>query len=72
MLIWSVSAALRAAEQKSSSIHHPDTLTLLTANKKVLSLAPVRPAGQWSVATLIQIQDLGVKLMDKIPWEGHF
>lgn len=31
-VLWSVSAALRAAEQKRSTIHHPVTASLLIAN----------------------------------------
>lgn len=68
--LWSVSTPLRAAEQKSSTIHHAVTLSLLIANKKDLSPAPVRPAGQWSVATSTQVLNTGVKQKDKIPWEG--
>lgn len=41
----------------------------LTANKQVLSLAPVRPAGQWSAAT-IQLHNLGSNRRATSPGKG--
>lgn len=48
-LLWSVLTPRRAAEQSNSTIHHPVSQGFLIANDKGLSLAPVRPGGQWSL-----------------------